>query len=56
MCSDAACDGADVPPVGEVWCPRRLQVELERWFGGFPMRCGPDLRLDPRVDGALDQS
>jgi hypothetical protein len=28
------------PPQGERWCQRRIAIELLRWYGGHPMRCG----------------
>ena len=36
MCSDPGCDSDAAPPVGEGWCPRRLDIELYRWFAGWP--------------------
>jgi hypothetical protein len=46
MCNDPDCDGINVPPPGENWCPRRLDIELIRWFTGFPMKCGEAYAAD----------
>jgi hypothetical protein len=40
MCADLDCDGQQQPPIGEQWCIRRLDIELERVLSGFPMCCG----------------
>ena len=41
MCADPACDSTASPPAGEKWCRRRLDVEYERFFTGYPgMRSG----------------
>lgn len=48
MCDDQACDSELVPPAGEKWCWRRLDLELWRWLTGYPMTCGPELDLHPR--------
>jgi hypothetical protein len=49
MCAQLDCDGQQPPPSGELWCTRRLDIELERVLSGYQMRCGiPALvRLDP---------
>jgi hypothetical protein len=49
MCAELDCDGQRPPPSGELWCIRRLDIELERVLSGYPMSCGiPALvRLEP---------
>jgi hypothetical protein len=40
MCADPACDSTAKPPLGESWCPRRLEVEAVRAMTGWPMHAG----------------
>src|SRR6478609_7005661 len=49
MCADGDCDGQEPPPIGEQWCMRRLDIELERFLSGYLMCCGTPalVRLEP---------
>jgi hypothetical protein len=49
MCADRDCDGQEPPPIGEQWCMRRLDIELERFLSGYLMCCGTPalVRLEP---------